>query len=105
MKLSAAPTAKADRVLLTFSIDHGATTLSGPSFEVKAGTAHAVAVTTDPETHEVATSMDGVARLATTLPIEEPIHNDTTVSPSQGEALLAQTTPRPAPSVCQDLIH
>jgi hypothetical protein len=105
VKLSAAPTAKADRVLLTFSIDHGATTLSGPSFEVKAGTAHAVAVTTDPETHEVATSMDGVARLATTLPIEEPIHNDTTVSPSQGEALLAQTTPRPAPSVCQDLIH
>jgi hypothetical protein len=104
VRLSAAATGAAHRVLLRFGVYGGATTSYGASVAVNSGTTHSVVVTTDPETHEVAASVDGVVRLATTLPIGEPIRNSAARPHSQGAALSARTTPTPA-LLCQSLIH
>jgi hypothetical protein len=105
VKLNAAPTGRARRVRIRFSASSGVVNAYGPSFDVDSGATHTVWVATDPQTHEVSVSMDGVSRLSTPLPIEEPILDEATRSRSKGDALFAQTTPTPTPPLCQSLIH
>ena len=105
VKLTAAPSRSPHRVRLTFGAFGGPTPVYGRSFEVDSGKPHVVVVTTDPETHEVAASMDGLNRLAKTLPITQRIDNEAARSNSQGDALVAQSTPTPPPPLCESLIH
>ena len=107
VRLRAAPTREANRVLLTFGVLHGkATVVNGTSFEVDADTTHTVDVITDPQTHQISASVDGSPHLFTNL-AEEPIHVASTNSRSQegANALLVKTAHTPRPSLCQSLVH
>ena len=103
VRLSAAPTGEANRVLMTVGVYRGTSPLSTRSVVVDSGS-HTVGVTTDPETHQVAASIDGIGKFATTLPIAEPIRSATRTG-SQGEALTAELIPQSPPALCESLIH
>jgi hypothetical protein len=103
VKLSAAPTSGDNRVAVTLGVYRGANYAYTHTFDVAPGV-HTVGVITDPQTHEVAASMDGKSRLATTLPIGEPVKSATHAT-SSGDALTAQRIATSQPPLCESLIH
>jgi hypothetical protein len=107
VRLLAAPTSEANRVLLTFGVLHdGATALNGKPLEVASGTTHTVDIITDPQTHEISAIIDGSTHLFTNL-AGEPIHVESTQPGSQGgaSALTVKTAPLQQPALCESLIH
>jgi hypothetical protein len=102
------PTAKRGRVSLWFSVDSGAGTMNGPHFEVDSGTSHTAVVTTDPEKHQFAASVDGAPHLTLSVPSksQQPIRVASFPS-SNGtpNALSVTSTSRPRPALCQSLTH
>jgi hypothetical protein len=100
------PTTDAHRVLLFFGVNGGAKTVQGPRFQVDAGTAHSLVVTTDPEKHQAVASVDGITHMSTTLTNGQPIRvAATTASDSSSTALSVTSTTLPPPTLCQSLIH
>jgi hypothetical protein len=107
VRLLAAPTSEANRVLLTFGVLHdGATALNGKPLEVASGTTHTVDIITDPQTHEISAIIDGSTHLFTNL-AGEPIQVDATQPGSQGgaSALTVKAAPLRQPALCESLIH
>jgi hypothetical protein len=103
VRLTTAPTGSAAGDLMTVGVYRGAAPQSTGSASVDPGT-HSVTVTTDPETHQVAASIDGVGTFSTTLPIAEPIHSLTSASSGDG-AVSVNLVPAEPPALCESLIH
>ena len=72
--LNIKPTADGARQQLWLGVQRGAGTVHGPYFVVDRGTAHTVVVTTDPEKHQLAGSVDGKVGLSMPSRNLEPIH-------------------------------
>jgi hypothetical protein len=100
------PTPDAGRVSLWFTVQMGAGTAHGPSVEVDTGTNHTVVVTTDPEKHQIAASVDGAVHLVLSSrnlrPIQVASHSS---SNGTSNALSVTNMPTPRPTLCQSLIH
>jgi hypothetical protein len=106
MAVSVTPATDAHRVWMGFVVYGGATPLKGPLVEVDSGTAHTVVVTTDPQKHEFAATIDGVGYMSTTLANEAPIRVAVNSSShSASNALTVKRVPTPQPTLCQSLIH
>ena len=100
------PTAAAGRVWLWFGVQRGAGIVKGPSFKVDTGTTHTVDVTTDPEKHQFAASVDGVVHLLVPSRSQEPIQvAPVGASTSSSNDLVATSVPTPRPALCESLIH
>ena len=97
----------AHKVLVTFPISGGLSTVLGTPVVWPSGTSHAVVVTTDPEKHDIDVSVDGVVVVRTVLPGGERIHVEAGGGDQRNGAGLVTVEPRatPAPSLCQSLVH
>ena len=102
LTLTMTPTTAPHEVRSWFGMQSGAGTVRGPYFNVDPASAHAVVVTTDPEKHQFAGTLDGVVHMAvTSRGQQQPIHlaNSTTAS----DALTVKSLATP-PTLCRSLI-
>jgi len=99
--------AGADKVLVTFPISGGPTTVLGTPAVLASGTNHSVVVTTDPVKHDIDVSLDGVVLVRTILPSGIGIPVDAASGNQHAEPglLTVEARPTPTPSLCQSLVR
>ena len=100
------PTADAGGVQLWLAVQRGAGSDHGPKFVVDTGTTHTVVVTTDPEKHQLAASVDGKVGLSMPSRSLQPIRVAANDAPGTTPAALSVTSMATSPpALCQSLIH
>lgn len=97
--------AGAHKVLVTFPISGGPTTVLGTPVVLTSGTTHSVVVTTDPVKHDIDVSMDGVVLVRTVLPNGAGLRAGGVNRHAAPGLLTVEARPAPAPSLCQSLVR